>query len=72
MRVLKKDVCIDAQISPGFLTDLLAGRGCAGPDVVDRLSSSLGVRPAAIFPELAAKPWTSPLPDRAARRERAA
>lgn len=68
--LLKKDVCADAGISPGFLTDLLAHRGGASPVVVDALCASLGVRPAALFPEVAG--WVGPLPDREARREVAA
>jgi hypothetical protein len=68
--LLKKDVCADAGVSPGFLADLLAHRGGASENVVEALAGSLGVRPAAIFPEIAA--WVSPLPDRDRRREPAA
>lgn len=68
--LLKKDVCFDADVSPGFLTDLLAHRAGASPAVVERLSASLGVRPVALFPEIAG--WVSPLPDRDGRREAAA
>lgn len=68
--LLKKDVCADAGITPGYLTDLLAHRGGASPVVVEKLCSTLAVRPAAIFPEVAG--WIGPLIDRDARRENAA
>ena len=64
--LLKKDVCADAGITAGFLTDLLAHRGGASEPVVRALSGTLGVQPVAIFPEIAG--WVSPLPDRAAIR----
>lgn len=64
--LLKRDVAAEAGVSPGFLADLLAHRGGASPQVVDRLAGALGVNPAAIFPELVG--WISPLPDREARR----
>jgi hypothetical protein len=69
-RLLKRDLCDDAQVSPGFLSDLLAHRCGAAEDVAERIAGSLGVNPAAIFPEIAG--WVSPLPDRDARREVAA
>lgn len=68
--LLKKDVCADAGISPSYLADLLAHRGGASEAVVEALSGSLAVRPAAIFPEVAG--WVSPLPDRDGKREAAA
>lgn len=64
--LLKKDVCADAGITPGFLTDLLAHRGGASESVVRALSSTLGVQPVALFPEVAG--WVSPIPDRSAQR----
>lgn len=68
--LLKKDVCVDAGISPGYLADLLAHRGGASDEVVASLSSTLAVRPGALFPELVN--WVSPLPDRDGRRRAAA
>lgn len=67
--LLKKDIAADVGVSPGFLADLLAHRGGASDAVVDRLCSSLGCRPVALFPELAG--WVSPLPDRSGKREKA-
>lgn len=64
--LLKKDVCSDAQISASYLSDLLAHRGGASEVVVESLSMTLGVRPAALFPEVAG--WVSPLPNRDAKR----
>jgi hypothetical protein len=64
--LLKKDIAADAGLSPGFLADLLAHRGGASREVVDRLASTVGVKPAALFPEIAG--WISPLPDRDQKR----
>lgn len=64
--LLKKDVAADAGLSPSFVADLLAHRGGASPQVVERLASALGVKPAAIFPEIVG--WIGPLPDRDAKR----
>lgn len=64
--LLKKDVCADAGISASYLSGLLAHRGGASEQVVESLSSSLSVRPEALFPELAG--WVSPLPNRDAKR----
>lgn len=64
--LLKKDVAADAGLSPQFLADLLAHRGGASPAVAERLAATLGVKPSALFPELAG--WIGPLPDRDARR----
>lgn len=70
--LLKKDVCDDAGVSRGFLTDLLACRGGATPAVAERLASTLGVQTCVLFPELAERPWVPPLPDRSAKRAVAA
>ena len=69
-KFLKKAVAEAAGIAPGYLADLLAHRGGASREVVDALADALSVTPGAIFPELAGKPWTSPLPDRDAKRAR--
>lgn len=66
--LLKKDVCADSGMSHGFLTDLLAHRAGASDAHVHALSTTLGVKPVALFPELAG--WVSPLPDRNAKRVR--
>lgn len=71
-KLRKKDVCITAGISPGFLTDLLACRAGASTAVVEALERALAVPAAAIFPEMAAQPWTSPIPNRGAKRKVAA
>jgi DNA-binding transcriptional regulator YdaS (Cro superfamily) len=55
-----------AGVSPSHLSDLLAHRGGAGPDVVDSLAAAVGVVPAALFPELVG--WVAPTPDRDSRR----
>lgn len=64
--LLKKDVCADSGISPGMLTDLLAHRAGASEAKVEALCRTLGVRPAALFPEISG--WVSPLPNRKAKR----
>jgi hypothetical protein len=64
--LLKSTVANEAEVSASFLADLLAHRGGASPEIVDRIAGALGVNPAALFPELAG--WVSPLPNRAARR----
>lgn len=64
--LLKKDVATDGGMSASFLADLLAHRGGASQAVVDRLAATLGVKPAALFPELVG--WVSPLPDRDRKR----
>jgi len=66
--LLKKDVCADSGVTPGHLTDLLAHRCGASPDKVDALCRTLGVTPAAIFPEAAG--WVGPFIDRDAKRTR--
>lgn len=71
-KLAKKDVCATAGISPGFLTDLLACRAGASTAVVEALTRALNVDASAIFPELAARPWTSPIPNRTATRRAAA
>lgn len=68
--ILKRDLAAESDISANYLSDLLAHRGGASPDVVDRISGALGVKPAAIFPEIVG--WMSPLPDRDAKRRDAA
>lgn len=68
--ILKRDLSAEADITPQFLSDLLAHRSGASDAVVDRISGALGVKPAAIFPEIAG--WVSPLPDRDAKRKTAA
>lgn len=67
--LLKKDVCADAGITPGYLTDLLAHRCGASPEKVDKLCNTLGVTAAALFPEAAG--WVGPLVDRNAKRSAA-
>lgn len=66
--MLKRDLSTEAEITPQYLSDLLAHRGGASDDVVERIASALGVKPAAVFPELAG--WVSPLPDRDAKRRK--
>ena len=65
---LKKQIAAEAEVTPGFLADLLAHRSGASRQVVARLAGALGVRDEALFPELAG--WIGPLPDRSARRDR--
>jgi hypothetical protein len=64
--LLKKDVATDAGFSASFLADLLAHRGGASRAVAEGLASTIGVKPAALFPELVG--WVSPLPDRERKR----
>lgn len=64
--LLKKDVATDAGVSASFLADLLAHRGGASRPVAEALASTIGVKVAALFPEVAG--WVSPLPDRDAKR----
>lgn len=64
--MLKKDVAVDAGVSPQFLADLLAHRAGATLPVAERLAGTLGVRVEAIFPGIAG--WIGPLPDRNGRR----
>ncbi len=68
--LLKKDIAADAGLSPSFLADLLAHRGGAGPEIAQRLASTVGVKVAALFPEFSG--WVGPLPDRDAKREQVA
>lgn len=68
--ILKKDFAADVGVSPGFIGDLMAGRGGVSRDVADRMASSLGLKVEALFPEL--RGWVPPLPDREAKREPAA
>jgi hypothetical protein len=68
--LLKYQVATDANISASFLADLLAHRGGASHDIVDRLANSLGVLPEALFPETC--DWVSPLPNRTAKRSKVA
>ncbi len=63
---LKKQVAADADVSPSFLADLLAHRGGTTRPIAERIASTLGVKPEALFPELAG--WVSPLPDRNGKR----
>ena len=65
-KLLKKDVAALADVSPGFLSDLLAHRCGAAEDAADRLATALGVKVAALFPEAAG--WAAPLPDRSGKR----
>lgn len=67
--LLKKDVAADCGVSAGYLADLLAHRGGASAAVADQLASTLGVKLAAIFPEVAG--WVGPLPDRDGKRDAA-
>jgi transcriptional regulator with XRE-family HTH domain len=62
----KRAVAARVGMSPSHLSDLLAHRGGAGPELVDRLADAVGVPAAAIFPELVG--WVAPTPDRDARR----
>lgn len=64
--LLKKDVAVDAGVSATYIADLLAHRGGASRAVAERLAATIGVKPAALFPELVG--WISPLPDREAVR----
>lgn len=65
-KMLKKDVAALADVSAGYLADLLAHRCGASEDTADRLAVALGVRVAALFPE--AVGWVAPLPDRDGKR----
>lgn len=68
--ILKKDLCADASITPGYLSDLLAHRCGASPEKAESIAASLGVKVAALFPE--AVGWVGPLADRDAKRKVAA
>lgn len=65
-RHLKKDVAADAGISASMLSDLLAHRAGASDDAVERLCSTLGVKVAALFPEVVG--WTAPAVAREGKR----
>lgn len=62
----KKNVADDADVSPQYLADLLAGRAGASPEAAQKLANALGVAVEALFPE--ASGWCAPLVDRTAAR----
>ena len=67
----KREVAERAGVSPSFLSDLLACRGGATRQVADRIAAALRCDHAReIFPELDG--WVGPLPDRNAKRAKAA
>jgi transcriptional regulator with XRE-family HTH domain len=65
-KLLKKDIAALAEVSPGYLADLLAHRSGASDATAERIATALGCSVAALFPEAAG--WIAPLPDRDARR----
>jgi transcriptional regulator with XRE-family HTH domain len=65
-KLLKKDVAALAEVSPGYLADLLAHRCGASDATAERIATALGCTVAALFPEAAG--WIAPLPDRDAKR----
>lgn len=67
-KLLKRDVAAQADLSPTYLSDLQSHRNGASPDVIDRLATAAGVKPAAIFPELVG--WTAPPVERPTRSAR--
>lgn len=66
--LLRKDVAADCDLTPQFLADLCAHRGGASAATAERLASTLNVKIAALFPEVAEHAWVSPLPDRNGKR----
>lgn len=54
----KRDVAIEAEMSPGFLTDLTNHRAGASEAVSQRLADAVGVKREALFPELVG--WIAP------------
>lgn len=64
--LLKRDLCSEATISPGLLSDLLAHRAGASPSTIEKLTGALAVKPEALFPEIVG--WIGPIPDRDAKR----
>jgi transcriptional regulator with XRE-family HTH domain len=67
--ILKKDIAQEAGVTASFLADLLAHRGGASPEKADAIAAALGVKVAALFPEVAG--WVSPIPQRDGKREAA-